>query len=251
MRLQLLTALLAVSVALGLGPRSAATEPPPLSDVILARNVLAALDADAQLKGVNLVVSVVDRVAVIGGPVGNADLGRKAEKLVRGVGGIADVKNRCYVEAEPDPFLKAVAERLGSAPRPPTADLPALVPPLRTGTPAAVVPPPKADEEVVVARKPAAGPSGILGSPTGPAKTESLKPAAVLTGLPKGGDMLASAESIRKADWRFASLALEQRGGVLVIGGTAPRATDAWDFAESLRQVPGVTRVVVGDVRAK
>jgi hypothetical protein len=62
-----------------------------VGDVALARSALAVVDSDPQLRDVNLVVSVVDRVAVIGGPVPSEEAGRRAEVLVRGVPGIAAV----------------------------------------------------------------------------------------------------------------------------------------------------------------
>jgi hypothetical protein len=263
MRLLLLTGPLALSVAAALlAPATPARgDPPPMSDVILARAVLAAVDADPQFKDVNLVVSVVNRVAVIGGPVASADVGKRAEAAVRKVTGVAEVKNHCYVEARPDPFLKAVAERVGAAPRPLLADLPPVVPPPRTGTPAAAVPPETAlaaaspVETEVVAQKPATlagGPTGFLGSPTAPATTSAMKPPAVLTSLPaKGSDLRASVEAVRRADRRYAALAVEPKNGTLVIGGTAPRLADAWDLAQALRQLPGVSRVVVGTVGVK
>src|SRR5262245_38434261 len=68
------------------------TGAPTVADVITARAALAAIDADPELKGVNLVVSVVDRVAVIGGPVNSAAQSRRAEQVVRAVPGITDVR---------------------------------------------------------------------------------------------------------------------------------------------------------------
>jgi hypothetical protein len=36
-----------------------------------------------------------------------------------------------------------------------------------------------------------------------------------------------------------------------VIAGTAPRTSDAWDFAQAIRRLPGVARVVVGEVSVR
>src|SRR5262245_32998796 len=101
---------------------------PATGDVVLARSALAALDADPDLKGVNLVVSVVDRVAVIGGPVATAKQAKRAEEIVRGVPGIADVRNTCFVSAGPDPLLRSIAERVSSLPpRPMMYELPGVL----------------------------------------------------------------------------------------------------------------------------
>src|SRR4051812_14780184 len=91
----------AVGLIAALAP---AADPTRMSDVILARSALTAIDADPQLREVNLIVSVVDRVAVVGGPVASAEVGKRAETVVRGVSGIADVQNRCFVQEKPDPL---------------------------------------------------------------------------------------------------------------------------------------------------
>ena len=83
-----------------------------ISDVALARSVLAAIDADPVLKDVNLIVSIVDRAAVIGGPVVSEDVKKRVEQVVRGVAGVESVKNVCFVQTEPDPLLRAIAQRL-------------------------------------------------------------------------------------------------------------------------------------------
>ena len=83
----------------------------------LSRAVLAALDADPTLKDVNLIVSVVDRGAVIGGPVATEEIRKHAEKVVRGVAGVESVKNVCFVTAAPEPLLRAAVEGLKPAPK--------------------------------------------------------------------------------------------------------------------------------------
>src|SRR5262245_52668752 len=127
----LAVALAVVGVASGADSPPAANAPgsPSLPDVVLARSALAALDAEAELKGVNLVVSVVDGVAVVGGPVPNAAAAKRAEQLLRKVEGIRDVRNACFVSAGPDPLLKAIADKGGSTlpPRPVMTELPGVL----------------------------------------------------------------------------------------------------------------------------
>src|SRR5205823_8814002 len=133
------------------------------------------------LRGVNLVVSVVDRVAVIGGPVPSPAAAKRAEQVVRKLEGISDVRNNCFVATSPDPLLKAVADRVGSSlpPRPVMAELPGvltnqLTPPAPVSPfPPAAPPGAVADGSaagrpptVVALRPPLSG--GVLGAPVGP-----------------------------------------------------------------------------------
>jgi hypothetical protein len=265
--------ILAVLAGLGLGYAPAAAAdgpavPSSTSDVLLARSALAALDADPQLRDVNLVVSVVDRVAVIGGPVPTADTGKRAAWVIGRVQGIAEVKNRCFVQAGPDPLIRAVSERIGTS-RPLFPELPPIVGSAKaTGSippPAAgwdVAPPPV--EEPRVSLRPATPPiDSVLMAPVGSVATPALPPTrpAVLTNTPaapttavvagRPGDVLSAATTVRNTSPKFAALTVEMRDGTLVIGGTAARAADAWEFAQALRRVPGVTRVAVGQVNVR
>jgi hypothetical protein len=243
-------------------PASAA---PGLSDVVLARSALAALDAEIELRGVNLVVSVVNGVAVIGGPVPSAAISKRAERVVRAVEGMKDVRNTCFISTGPDPLLKAVAARAGSTlpPRPVMADLPGvLINPLPAPVspfPANTVVVAAEPNSTVVAQKPpfGAGIGNILGAPVGPAGTvgpvASATPTAVpgtLTSAP-AGDILRAALEVKRTEARFANLTVELQGGVLMVGGSAPRAADAWDLALQLRKLRGVSRVAVGAVAGK
>jgi hypothetical protein len=271
---------LAVAGALGAAGLSAApaadppASAPEVSDVLLARSALTALDADPQLRDVNLVVSVVDRVAVVGGPVSSADLGRRAEGLVRRVPGITDVRNRCFVDQGVDPLIRAMASHLPAAPRQPLAtELPGVVASPKTGLVEEVTLPPESNlvavvprERTVVSLKPTTPGDNILlppvapHGPVAPAVTPAVPP-GTLTSVPpvtppaaipgRPGDALLAADAVRKADRRFAGLTLELRSGMLVIAGTAAKASDAWDLAQELRRIPGVARVALGNVDVK
>jgi hypothetical protein len=233
-----------------LPPPQPAADAPQVSDVVLARSALAALDADPELRGVTLVVSVAGRVAVIGGPVANARQARRAGEVVKAVPGIAEVRNTCFVSPGPDPLLRAVADRLTSSlpPRPVMFDLPGVLTGAVAAAPPAPFPGPRvaapnaAAPGTVVSLKPSAD-VGILGAPVGPA---AGSPAAV-----NRVDVLAAVEAVRKTEARFDRLTVEWRDGALVIGGSAPLASDAWDFARMLQAVPGVARVAVGNVVGK
>ncbi len=261
------------AVALG-GAFAQAVEParPGMADVLAARSALVALDADPALRDVNLVVSVVDGVAVVGGAVPSADLGKRAEEVVRRATGAGDVKNRCFVQGKPDPLIRAVADRLTPGARTPAAsDLPGVVRPPR-GTPAVVANPLPPETAVaagptaaaVVARKiPSdAGrrPSFLLApvaADAGPAAAVASVPEAVRVrpgpaipvSLPtRAAEVMGGLLDLRRADDRFAGLSLDLRNGVVVLTGRAPQAADAWDFADAARRVPGVRQVIVGNV---
>ena len=87
--------------------------------------------------------------------------------------------------------------------------------------------------------------------PTPPATAPGVLTATTPPAPVRVTDVLAAADEARKAEARFAKLTVEMRDGVLVIGGSAPQPSDAWDFAAKLRTIPGVTRVAVGNVNGK
>ncbi len=269
------------SIASAAEPPAATTAPVSnaISDVTLARSALAAIDAEPQLKGANLVVSVVDRVAVIGGPVSSAKQSQCAEQIVRAVSGISDVRNTCFVAIGPDPLLRSVANRMESPlpPRPMFLELPGVLTnqltpagPVNLGTPDPGLVAANTAPSAVIVRKPA-GDTGVLGAPVSSVasaaspgtKSVSFAPPivaptapGVLTGtlppaLAKPGDVLTAAGDVRKTDARFAKLTVDLRDGALVIGGSAPLVSDAWDFAKKLQAIPGVTRVRVGAIAGK
>jgi hypothetical protein len=263
---------------------AAVKKPITISDVTLAREVLAAIDADPVLKDVNLIVSVVDRGAVIGGPVTSDDVRKRVEVVVRSVSGIESVKNTCFVQAEPELLMRAVADRMKPGAK--SSDVAALpgvaLPPT---APAGFLPPvaPLPPSDLVVAAKPAntviaqhaiAPPASVLGAPVAPAgagivaKVAPLPPIAdpvpapalptapgALTGATvpaKPADVQATVAALRKADARFAKLTVEVKpDGGLFVSGWSAKAADAWDFATELRKVPGVVRVAVDPVLVK
>jgi BON domain-containing protein len=247
---------------------AAAAEPPAsattgLSDVVLARSALTALDAEPELRGVNLVISVVNGVAVIGGPVPSGAVAKRAEQVVRQVEGMKEVRNTCFVSNGPDPLLKAVAEKAGTQlpPRPVMGELPGVlstqppVSPFPQNTSVAAI----EVNSTVVARKPSLaspGTGNLLGAPVGPAGS-SPPPAIAPTTAPgqltgaTTGELLAAVAEARKTEARFAGLTVELRDGALIVAGSAPLRADAWDFAQKLRLVPGVSRVAVGSVTGK
>jgi len=234
---------------------------PGMTDVLLARAALAAMDDDPTLRDVNLVVSVVDRVAVVGGPVASADVKGRAHTVVAAVRGIREVRNECFVQAGADPLLRAMAARHPSPPRRPFfTDLPPVIPGAKSVAP----PEPEtvlalADPRPVVVRRPPNPAENVLFGPVGPTGPGRTIPPAAVPFVPlspvratpvaaRPGDPAVAAEAARRADRRYAGLRVEARDGTLVVAGTAARAVDAWDLARALRGIPGVGRVAVGPV---
>jgi hypothetical protein len=243
------------------GPAAAAE----VADVHLARAALALLEADPALRDFNLVVSVVDRVAVVGGPVASAELKERAADLVRRVPGVRVVRNGCFIQAGLEPLLRAPA---ATAARPLPTLPPVVVPlyprtaveaPPPTGDLVAAAPParPAPGERSVVARRPATPGENVLLPPVA-APTPTSNPGAPFTPIPPGPpavltgrpNLSQAVESVRRSEARFAGLRAEVReDGIVLVDGSARQAADAWDLAEILRGVPGVTRVAVGPVR--
>jgi hypothetical protein len=243
---------------------TAGAKPVAISDVTLARAVLAAFDADPVLKDVNIIVSIVDRGAVIGGPVASEEIKKRAEAVVRGIAGIESVKNTCFVQADPDPLLRAAIERLKPGTKPTTTTpLPgvAVAPaaPDNFIPPVPPLPPPDLlaganNPKTSVSQSPSLPGTNILGAPVSPNATPKLPPPpstapGALTGstvVAKPADVQAAVAAIRKNDARYARLAVEVKpdGGLYVTGWSA-KAKDAWDFAAELRRVPGVSHVAV------
>ncbi|HET6573468.1 MAG TPA: BON domain-containing protein [Fimbriiglobus sp.] len=244
-----------LSILLGLLVTPAAIAAPP-ADPALERTARSALAADRELAGLALMVSVVDRIAVVGGPVPDAAAAARVESVVRAVPGMADVRVECWVPSAVgiDPLRKLVADRLRPGERPPLALAPRAAPdpdpPVLALAPRPLEPLRLADTVTVqrIAAPPAL--AGLLLAPVAgdgvlPMPTPTIPPQAV----PAAGT--ASVPTVLAAlrrDPRFSGLTVEWRSGSAVIVGRAPRHADAWAFADVVRKLPGVGRVVVGAV---
>lgn len=232
------------------------------SDVVLARAALAALDSEPELRGLNVIVSVVDGVAVLGGAVSHPRQAQRLEEVVRSVPGIIEVRNGCFVCPGPDPLLRAVAERTGTArsQQPVVPRLPGILTndpqpaPPWAGFPVAAEPPAgRRNPETVVARRPAGGTDHFLGAPV---RVEPVAghlphgPAAGCLTSQHTTPLPAAIRAILLAEPRFNGLTVRFADGVVWIGSPPSRAADAWALADRLRHVPDVVRVVVGEVPA-
>ncbi len=274
--------LVTLTAVCGLGLVSRATEPNQdreRQDVMLARAAIHAVHSDPRSQDLHLIISVVDRVAVIGGAVPTKAHGQEiADRIRQQVPGILEVKNRCYLSVRPDPLLSIMtASRTIRQPFP--VDLPSLLPGSQDeatvepimGSVEGGVANAAPGEMRVVARRLANPVDHVLLAPipfteagvSNPASVSPVPPPPLTLPiwsptLPTPGaivgrtpDVLSAAEAIRKADTRFSGLRLDLKEGTLTIAGSAARGADAWDLAQSLRVVPGVERVALGQVEVR
>jgi hypothetical protein len=261
-----------------------AADPPargPTSDAALAGQASAALAADPELAGLNLIVDVVHGAAEVGGPVPRMELAHRIEAVLKAVPGLTSVTVTVWVPASQDPLSRFVGKELRGTTKPRVAERARI-----TSTPPLVIvphPEPMADSPVrfdqlppnppedpsqVTVRRIPASPGGALYlldpvGPTGAAVTPLPMPApaaavgrayptsppTAVPASPAGlGAIAVGIDAVRSADPRFVGLTVAVRGGTATIAGTARRVADAWDLASAIRRVPGVERVVIADV---
>lgn len=245
-------------------PTAAPASPKRPSDDALSLRVQQAIDTDPQLGrlSLNLLVNVLDGVAVVGGPVPQDDVRRQIEAVVSAVPGVSRAKVTVWVPAaaKADPFPQMVADRTNQRTN---ADRPAVV------RPAITLSVPNTDS--TEARLPA---GGMLNPVTSAGRNSDRVvpgaepppyptiPPTMLPTVPVPEDRAWAAaphppgrrsnpiDTLRREP-RFAALTVELSDGTAVIGGRARRHADAWEFADVVRSLPEVNRVVVGriDVR--
>lgn len=222
----------------------------------------------------NLLVTVIDGVAVIGGPVPDEQLSRAIETVVAGVDGVARVKVTVWAvsPARSDPLTARLEDKLNPRPIAPpqpavTLSVPGDTPrpdPRPTGSvtgrthahpsPSLLQPPVQSGERTSRAphvRPPGAEPPEYTPIPATNLPTEPvaepLSATPVRAAAPRDPER-ATEPDAWKRDPRFAKLTVEVRNGTAVIGGRAAAHTAAWDLADEVRNWPTVERVVVGRV---
>jgi osmotically-inducible protein OsmY len=83
--------------------KPAPTPPPQIgsggNDLFLFTQTRAALNADAELKGVNPVIEIKGGVVTLTGKVATAAQKSRAEQVARGVAGVKSVNNQLQVSA--------------------------------------------------------------------------------------------------------------------------------------------------------
>lgn len=186
----------AVVIALGasVGVGQSPNQKP--NDDVLQLRVQSAIDNDPELRPrrLTVLVNVVDRVAVIGGPVPDADVIARLETVAKAVPGIASVKVSAWVPASltpDDPLSRKVAELMKPAPAKPIGEPPLLsIPPVAVRpaeppqaklTPAPTAAPPAADPRPRGNSTSKRGPDGLLLDPVAPTGT-GFRPAPLAPG---------------------------------------------------------------------
>lgn len=268
-----------VALVFGLAPLPASSQPFPAPrepDELLAFQAKSALAADPVLAHVNLFVSVVDRVAVVGGPVPDAATMQQVERVLRGVPGLTEVKVRCWVALREDRFGERVREAMAQPPAP----LPPLVYPTTPGRlqvdPRLMAWNPdsasRGGNGSVVAQRPSQPPlSGFLLDPV-VAGAKQLTPLIPELPMPGGADTMPNIPpqrvpvspvsnaaptleqqvgALRASDPRFGWLTIRLDNSTATVSGRAARFADAWDYAAALRKIPGIDRVIIGEVLPK
>lgn len=240
------------------------------SDAFLEKKVNAALAADPTLARINLLVTVYDRVAVVGGPVSDPAHIPRVEAVVKAVPGLSAVKVSCWSEAGDDgptvkpPMPTAVAANpaipplahagpvIASPPSSAAPPLPGVEPPPPAADPnsriAAKVPVDHSSgfllDPIPVIRRPIKG--GIARMPDLDPRPKTIPPTAVpvmpVSDVKPTADRIAALQAAHK---RYAGLKVGLRDGTAVVSGGPGRSSDAWALAEALRVVPGIARVVV------
>jgi hypothetical protein len=211
--------------AVGAGDESA------LRDWQLTAQARRALAAAPILDECNVGVRVRDRVATLWGSVPTEGLRRRAEEVVRKVPGLVEVHSELKVDA---------ADVLAA---PPELTPPAT--PLRlTGR----------DESAKLDSRPTASwDDRAPRAPSLPLRPDVAPrgPAAVLLAplvdMPDGLD--DSVATLCRSNDRYRGLQADVHDGVVRLKGTVRHWPDLWEVAKSLARLPGVSRVLVDQVR--
>jgi hypothetical protein len=142
------------------------------------------------------------------------------------VPGVRVVVDESYVPPVDEPLARSMPHPVTTQRPPvPTVTVTPATPPAPTPAPQTTTPPP------------AASPAPTVGEPAA-----TLLPPVAAPARP--ASLLEQIDSIRQRDRRFQSIRLEIREGSVFLRGSVTRSQDAWDFAEAVRRLPGVERVI-------
>lgn len=205
-----------------------AGEPDDWRDTQRARDALA---GDVLLRQFNLGVRVERGVARIWGQVPHDMIRDKAVDRLRALPGIQLVVDGTHA-AEPEEAPKLARE--------PVRQIDPSLP-----KPVTMLPLPEPETTTLFA--PAIQPVRV--SPLVPRVTtlSLLTPTATEV----QSSIAGSIERTLRSDRRFAAIRFEQARGVIQLSGFVAQWQDMWDCADALARIPGVERVVIGDVRKK
>jgi len=223
-------------LTLCLGSGMVAADDAALRDCVLAARARQALVQDSALAPLNLGVSVRTGVATIWGQVPSAGLGRRAEDKIRKVAGIREVHSELRIGRGDDPTAEFMRSAIAASQRPAPESFLAPSPP---AAPAYLT---RRWVEDTAPPPPGGGPGILLLAPI-------VGSASAPLASPRTDDLAEMVERMRQADPRFGRLSAQVQGGLVRLSGTVSRDGDAMDLAQVLSRIPGVERVVIGDVR--
>ena len=233
------------------------------SDQLLTIAVTKAVAAEPALAGLNLTIDVINRVAVVGGPVPDAECEPRLVAVLATVPGLSRAKISVWVAMPANPFASRVAEKLRAKPSPdaPPYRVAKAAPPADEGTGlgplvlwpdrprAGPVRSESAPPLLVMAPLGAPDVGGIGATPHAVLKRE-LPPASAAGEAP-ASKLARRLEAVRTRKPEWAGLGLSAEDGVVTISGTAARHSVALGLAEALQGVEGVRRIRVGSVAAQ
>lgn len=240
------------------------------TDDDLAIRIQKALTQDSRLEAhrVNLLVNVIDGVAVIGGPVPDDNLLPVIEQVAQSVSGVRSVKVSVWTQpnATTDPLIGRVGDSIASRPRKaePSArpTTPVLSLPTETVRSEAPTSSPILLDPVVnttVARNdrnsivPGATPPPYPNIPPTNLPTKPIPENSEWSVFPasRSTDEIDPSITRLQQSAKYAHLTVNVRNGVATVGGNANNRADVWDFAASVRELPSVQRVVIGEVTVR
>ncbi len=276
--MRITTPIFALGIAiLGLLAASARATPPEkntlTADQELTLRIQTVLSTDSVLRSRNLIVSVVDGVAVIGGPLSSSAESEHLNQILKVVPGLSAVKLSVWIPEIEDPLRKQIADRLnGVTPQRPVS-IPTPITPIpnrlvskEPATAAKVrierYEPPVPMMALLLDPKPNAItrpkvidsaysplPAPIPAAPAGPPQYPTIPPPAVP--VVPGQDLDSAIEAVRKGDARFRDLTTQHQAGMITVGGSVTEFDDVWEFIRQVRKVPGVDRVVMGQLNIR
>jgi hypothetical protein len=186
-----------------------------LLDLELTLRAREALTKDKALAGLNLVVNVRGRVAILRGPVTTSDLEAQARARLALVPGLSDVRSELWLEI------------LDSPP---------------DGRPQENLKLPSSTAKAVSARVPRAQSALVLRHPD-----EGWTPGRS-SDLPRARSPGDAINALRLANDRLNGIVVDLRGALVSLKGRVHRFEDVAEFAQAIARLPGVQSVRLDEV---
>jgi osmotically-inducible protein OsmY len=257
--------LLGVAVARPAAPPAPEAASRGTSDVELAIRAHQAILKDEALASVNIGVRVRDGVATVWGPVPSVEVARQILEKVHRVSGVREVRSELAIVPHdgnlPDDAAPAPSSRPQSSEPAAVSKLPlpagALTgrqsgdEPAPAVTSVSLLPPTTALAPAADTSRP---PPASLGRPVPlPPGSSTARPGAAPTQATAADraaspDLSAALDALRRGDARFQGIQWQVRDRVVTLGCSASRGEDLMAFANAVSRVPGVERVILGQV---